>query len=101
MGYGRIIDEGWSTALILEDDADWDINIKGQLRMFANISRVLTNARYDPISSPTSNPYGLEWDILWLGPCATPQDPEDAHFFPGENGSQQHWVWKAKGGMGK
>ena len=99
-----MVDEGWSTTLIIEDDADWDVNIRSQLGFFANKTRTLGNARHEVsewINGDTliSNPYGNDWDLLWLGPCANPQGPSDAELFPGENGSQSHWVYYARGGM--
>lgn len=100
--YYRVVEEGWNTALILEDDADWDVNIKSQMQQFANRSRTLGNARHDPSDwitsdTPTNNPYGEEWDILWLGPCLNPPGPPDSQIFPGEDGQQAHWVYYAPG----
>jgi hypothetical protein len=95
----RIVDKNISSALILEDDADWDIRIKSQMRDFARASRLLvqplpgTNDNFldpswpephagseDPKSfdinqdltgEPTSSPYGDldRWGMLWLGHC--------------------------------
>ena len=93
----RIVQRNISTALITEDDADWDASIKSQMRDFALSSRALTQplasnpASYaDPTYkffdnaataqemhlpdspatvNPTSSSYGDEWDILWLGHC--------------------------------
>lgn len=100
----RVIDEKWSTVLILEDDADWDVNIRSQLAMLAERTRTMSNARHDQSEwitddTPTSNPYGNDWDLLWLGPCANPPGPEGSPTFPGESGSQPHWVYYASGGM--
>lgn len=87
-----------TTALILEDDSDWDVRIKSQMRNFARASRLLlqplpgnvdqfldptypqpsegdssTNFDVDNFATtrPTSSPYGdiERWDILWLGHC--------------------------------
>lgn len=88
-----------SSALILEDDADWDIRIKSQMRDFARASRLLvqplpgTNETFlDPTwphpdaeheastdfdigaavtGEPSTSPYGDldRWDMLWLGHC--------------------------------
>lgn len=92
-----MVENNINSALILEDDADWDIRIKSQLKEFALASRVLVqplsgtdNPVYaDPTfpntrkSSgtpkdinlgtstipPVQSPYGDNWDILWLGHC--------------------------------
>jgi len=62
-----IIMNEWSTALILEDDADWDLNIKNQMLRLANgISTVVGN------KNDYHSPYGTSWDILWLGHCSDP-----------------------------
>ena len=97
-----MIQQNISTALVTEDDADWDVRIKSQLHDFALSSQALTQplasrlAGYaDPTYKSTSDkataqdlhlrdlpltvppsvsPYGDEWDILWLGHCG--------HIFP-------------------
>ncbi|CAL5874585.1 uncharacterized protein PFLUO_LOCUS8882 [Penicillium psychrofluorescens] len=76
----------------MEDDADWDVNIKVQLQSFA----LALGALQGTTETSTSSPYGDEWDILWLGHCGiecktslpfyqTPNDPtipEPRHFLP-------------------
>lgn len=103
-----MIEQNLTTALILEDDADWDIRIKTQMEDFAKASRLLvqplsgtTDKFLDPTypkpegnqqptnfdiqkdvtGEPATSPYGDidRWDLLWLGHCG-------AHF-PG--GSDQ------------
>lgn len=97
-----------TTALILEDDADWDFRLRSQLHDFAlaarNIPSLLsqspshlgrtqgsTNIRISaieaasrssvPLSSfsaldtPRRDPYGSEWDIIWLGHCGAHLPP--------------------------
>ncbi|MCJ1394597.1 hypothetical protein MMC18_007477 [Xylographa bjoerkii] len=61
-----VVEQNLSSALILEDDADWDIRIKSQLLDFAKGSRYLLN---QPPTQQTHSPYGDGWDILWLGFC--------------------------------
>lgn len=93
------MEQNISSALILEDDADWSISIKSQMRDFAKASRLLvqplngTKDTYlDPTwphpssiqqgytnfdmndtatGEPTSSPYGDldRWDLFWLGHC--------------------------------
>ncbi|KAF2494769.1 hypothetical protein BU16DRAFT_573109 [Lophium mytilinum] len=92
-----VVQQNVSTALIMEDDVDWDIRIRDQLHSFALSSRALTQ----PLSSnpskyadptfpepkpeaqilnislesaprtiePSNSPYGDNWDLLWLGHC--------------------------------
>jgi len=75
-----------NSALILEDDADFDVRLHMELDAFASASRSLvqprTAATYAmsetfeiPLNNlpetapPTTSPYGDNWDILWLGHC--------------------------------
>lgn len=51
-----------SSALILEDDADWDALLRPQLVSLARGLRLLQNA-----TLPLRSPYGDNWDILTLG----------------------------------
>ncbi|KAF2677968.1 glycosyltransferase family 25 protein [Lentithecium fluviatile CBS 122367] len=61
----KIAAEQISTALVLEDDADWDVHLKSQLTEFARGTRYVL----DQESNSTASPYGDGWDILWLGHC--------------------------------
>ena len=92
------MEQNLTSALILEDDADWDVRIKQQLYDYALTSQALIQPlKSDPSSyaDPTFptpqgssdmapdlqfgnlpatvaakvSPYGDEWDILWLGHC--------------------------------
>jgi hypothetical protein len=58
--------DGIETALIFEDDIDWDVTIKSQLSEFARGARALQNTE----SPSPHSPYGDDWDVLWLGGCA-------------------------------
>ncbi|EGO54786.1 hypothetical protein NEUTE1DRAFT_118315 [Neurospora tetrasperma FGSC 2508] len=86
-----IIDHNLTSALILEDDADWDIRLKSQLQVFARAAQPFTVNTHQaatvtdpdkiinvPITSipslpnqASSSPYGNNWDALWLGHCGT------------------------------
>jgi hypothetical protein len=93
----RVVEQNLSSALIIEDDVDWDIRIRPQLHDFALSARTLTqpllsqpNTYADPTyldpsarksdeipffdlpltMPPAVSPYGDNWDILWLGHCA-------------------------------
>lgn len=79
-----MVEENISSALILEDDADWDVRLKEQLEAIARGTRILLDMAHnepafaskltprerqlDQLHSAHS-PYGQGWDILWLGHC--------------------------------
>jgi hypothetical protein len=50
------------SALILEDDADWDVFLRQQLVNLARAMRALQNT-----TAATSSPYGTKWNIMTLG----------------------------------
>lgn len=100
-----VVEEGLSSALIIEDDADWDVNLKKQLQGFSKAIKALGNASQPPTqeNSQTTNPYGDNWDLLWIGTCMTPQAPTEVQTFPGEGAEwphQNHLVFRARGGLG-
>lgn len=78
-----MVQRNLSSALIFEDDVDWDIRLKPLLQDFARSAIVLqqeptegrdpTGGHYEfdslPQTKPTLSPYGDEWDLLWLGHC--------------------------------
>lgn len=84
-----VIEANLTSALILEDDVDWDIRLKEQLRRFAHASRLFlapgsTKTLSDDETAisvwelnrrvrlkPTITPFGDNWDVLWLGHCGT------------------------------
>jgi hypothetical protein len=61
----RIVKQGISTALIIEDDADWDIRLKSQLAQFAHGTRLL--------SQPLASRPGLYADPTF----GSPNHPSD------------------------
>jgi len=61
-----VIENRLSSALIMEDDVDWDVNIKSQLSIFAPGARQIADTSSSPVPD---SPYGSEWDVLWLGHC--------------------------------
>lgn len=77
----RVVENGWSTAFIIEDDVDWDIRLRRQLQDFALGSDfLLRDYRQDTEVSassvqhsitPITSPYGDDWDVLWLGHCGS------------------------------
>lgn len=91
--FRSIVREKATSALILEDDADWDVRLKRQLQDFAQAARAFTQfsdgqtlaEQYRPhhrpefpithfprrLQRPSLTPYGDTWDVLWLGHCGT------------------------------
>lgn len=53
------------SALFLEDDVDWDVRIKQQMRLVSDGVRTFTDAE-------DASPYGRAWDLLWIGHCGEP-----------------------------
>lgn len=76
----RIVRDRISSALVLEDDSDWDVSLKDQLADVATGSRYISGTPKAPRS-----PYGDDWDLLWLGHCSAQQDPSDTRRFVIEN----------------
>lgn len=95
-----MIEENITSALVLEDDADWDIRIKDQMSDFARASRLLVqplsgtsdqfldptypqpkgdqmpqdfDIKRDVTGEPSTSPYGdiNRWDLLWVGHCGS------------------------------
>jgi len=72
------VKERTETALIFEDDADWDVNIKSQLVEFARGTRYLQGSADNGLHSP----YGDDWDMLWFGHCGISNYPlESGKYF--------------------
>lgn len=67
----KIVAEKVSSALIFEDDADWDIRIVEQMQRFAVATKELLKhgGQDNTLSKHTNSPYGEGWDILWIGHC--------------------------------
>lgn len=64
----HIVQSDLDTALIFEDDVDWDVRIKSQMVLIAEAVRILTTGM-DRDEDPLA-PYGRHWDVLWIGSCA-------------------------------
>lgn len=82
----RVVEENWASALILEDDVDWDVRIKSQLQDFAiGSDYIMRTDNTDPIwyhqmapgQPPKTSPYGDGWDVLWLGHCGMGLDENE------------------------
>ena len=68
----RVVDRGLGSALILEDDVDWDVALRQQIGPVAAAVRMLTDA-----AGPVRGPYGDDWDLLFLGHCGDALDDAD------------------------
>ncbi len=64
-----VIASGFETAFIVEDDVDWDVRIKEQVKL---ISDHVRNYTHVPATDPA--PYGMDSDVLWLGHCGSSID---------------------------
>lgn len=66
----RMITENITSAIILEDDADWDVDVHN---IFERLSRQMrrTKLRKAPPTAWEEQhaPYGLDWDMLYIGSC--------------------------------
>lgn len=66
----------------MQDNIDWDVNIKDQLDQFAVGSKQIASG-IEPVPKKgdggVESPYGPHWEMLWLGSCATnfPEDLKD------------------------
>ncbi|KAK5111177.1 hypothetical protein LTR85_012226 [Meristemomyces frigidus] len=65
----HVVQSGIDTALILEDDVDWDVTLKVQIRLVSDAVRNLTS-----VLASDPSPYGHDWDILWIGHCGERTD---------------------------
>ncbi|KAJ5168012.1 uncharacterized protein N7482_003606 [Penicillium canariense] len=67
------------TALIFEDDIDWDVTLKAQLKEFARGACAIQD------TETSHSPYGDNWDTLWLGSCAMrSRDASRLYMIPNE-----------------
>ena len=78
----RIVDNELTSALVLEDDADWDTGLKDELELFAQGSQFVTAV--EP-GQEIHSPYGDDWDLIWLGHCGSQIMPDDQRRFVIEN----------------
>lgn len=67
-----VIAHDYGSALIMEDDVDWDVRIRNQTVLIADAVRELTGQRREK-----GAPYGLQWDVLWMGHCSDPPNADD------------------------
>ncbi|PKX99660.1 uncharacterized protein P174DRAFT_438103 [Aspergillus novofumigatus IBT 16806] len=72
-----VVEKRHATALIMEDDADWDVSLKQQLREFARGLRTLSPTK----TASKQAPYGTDWDLLWVGGCSTAAGVNETQFY--------------------
>ena len=84
----RMVYERISTAIVFEDDSDWDVNLRAQLEQFAQGSRYITSLwtgskelKSKASGGDANSPYGEDWDLLWLGHCGVDTHPSDPRQF--------------------
>jgi hypothetical protein len=65
----HVVMAGFATALILEDDVDWDVRITTQMQLMSNSVRKLMK-----VPDTDSTPYGTDWDVIWIGHCGEKAD---------------------------
>ncbi|KAK9468819.1 hypothetical protein V1512DRAFT_257979 [Lipomyces arxii] len=72
-----MLDSHHETMLIVEDDIDWDYNIKDILELLSTEIRKNTELRLKPMTNREQQtaPYGLDWDMLVLGQCNDEANP--------------------------
>ncbi|KAK9416917.1 hypothetical protein SUNI508_09389 [Seiridium unicorne] len=73
----KIVQDRIGSALIIEDDMDWDANIQTQLYHFAAASKQLqVGWKQDEPATIGNSPYGQDWDMLWVGMCGSTLDED-------------------------
>ncbi|KAJ5819067.1 hypothetical protein N7474_004658 [Penicillium riverlandense] len=72
----RIVHQRLGSAIVFEDDVDWDVTIKTQLQSFALAVRTLQKTE----RARTASPYGDDWDVLWIGHCGVDCRLEEPFF---------------------
>ena len=74
----KVVHDNLTSALIMEDDVDWDVRIKPLLKDFAVSSNTLVKTSdvgeidfndLMHVSQSSISPYGDNWDLFWLGHC--------------------------------
>lgn len=77
--YQRMVRDRIQTALVMEDDVDWDVMIKAQMTEFARGTRYLLNTT---TTNEPHSPYGDGWDLLITGHCGIgTRDKEDQDYW--------------------
>ncbi|KAF2466252.1 uncharacterized protein BDR25DRAFT_293643 [Lindgomyces ingoldianus] len=114
----HIIDNNIETALIVEDDIDWDVNIKDIMGLWGWQLRYNNTIRWgrENVEKGWKEdcPYGCDWDELWMGQCGNAvnkerldlhwrySDPNGPDIGSADEGFQKEFkdIWKISGGDG-
>jgi hypothetical protein len=62
-----MVAQNLESALIVEDDVDWDVEIKQEMRRLSDAVREFTR-----VDEEDKRPYGKAWDVLWIGHSGEP-----------------------------
>ena len=100
----KVVENRYRTAIIMEDDLDWDLSIKEQLLLFAQQLPSIPQSQFVPLSRASKHetphaPYGLDWDIMWLGTCIRPDAPPDAFSYQDPFSEMTYQLWNTDGGV--
>lgn len=76
--YQHMLQNRIQTALVIEDDADWDVMLRPQMVEFARGVRAIQDA-----TLPMHSPYGDNWDLLAVGHTGANNKP---------NKDQKYWL---------
>lgn len=74
-----MVRENIQSAMIIEDDVDWDVFIKAQLTEVARGVKQLAHTS----NKPSHSPYGDNWWLISTGNCATRENLK---------GDQERWI---------
>ncbi|KAG6007581.1 hypothetical protein E4U21_005779 [Claviceps maximensis] len=76
----KMIDENIQTAMIVEDDADWDMDIHDIFERFSRHMKTTKLGKHTRTSYEKKHaPYGLEWDLIYTGSCWDIPRKENPH----------------------
>lgn len=94
----HMLNEDWSTVLIIESDATWDVNIRRLMQLFSNglqefmrkqgkfdyhdeVEQVQPIKKYTSFDDTSKDPYfSANWDVLQLGGCLpTKRNAQDSY----------------------
>ncbi|KXJ86585.1 hypothetical protein Micbo1qcDRAFT_179839 [Microdochium bolleyi] len=73
----HVVSSDLESALIVEDDVDWDLRIKHQMQLISDNIREFTRAGDDPADTTPYGSASTGWDVLWIGHCGSMSDNLD------------------------